>query len=430
MKNLLIFTCTCIMLLVLPLNSIGQSNKTKGNSANAQNNGNKNGVCNNIQQCNDKNFSATEDDDLNAGEFYNSMNDNAVNVVHSEYTGGPNFARAYFGKSAPAEGVGIGARFEAGFCAIEAFTLNNGANLSPQLFGTFTAAIGGGLNTVSFGVVGGAGGMDSTVNIGVYGFTHDLGGAGALNYSGFFEGDVFIGGTMINPSDKKLKQNTQELDKSLSKLNKLSAKSYTYKTEEYSYMNLPKGEQYGFIAQELEEVFPQLVSKNILPATDERRTELPQHGAVEFKGINYVGMIPIIVEAINEQSAIIEEKDLRITELEDQLDQLLVRVKAIESVMSLDGSGDTDKPFMKQNQPNPSNGSTSIEYYLPENTGTAFLKVYNTSGKEIHSFMLNGIGYNKIDVNMRDQATATYFYSLFIDGIAVDTKQMVINRLD
>ena len=59
-------------------------------------------------------------------------------------------------------------------------------------------------------------------------------------------------------------------------------------------MNLAGGTQMGFIAQEMEKVFPQLVS--IIPDKNIDGSKIS-----DYKGINYIGLIPVLTKAIQEQ---------------------------------------------------------------------------------------------------------------------------------
>ncbi|MBN1186453.1 MAG: tail fiber domain-containing protein, partial [Bacteroidales bacterium] len=61
------------------------------------------------------------------------------------------------------------------------------------------------------------------------------------------------------------------------------------------------GRHYGFTAQELEEVFPELVSTEAHPPEDEKGEPLI------YKSINYIEMIPILTQAIQEQQEEIED---------------------------------------------------------------------------------------------------------------------------
>jgi hypothetical protein len=105
--------------------------------------------------------------------------------------------------------------------------------------------------------------------------------------------------------------------------------------------------QYGFIAQDLEMVFPELVTtqtlnlattgdsghnNSLINSDDENglaeSTETKSETNVnktkeEFKGINYTGLISVLTEAIKEQQALINE-------LKTQNKSLSNRIKNIE----------------------------------------------------------------------------------------------------
>lgn len=87
-------------------------------------------------------------------------------------------------------------------------------------------------------------------------------------------------------SDKRLKTNIEPLEGSLEKI--LAIETYEY--EYNNVLNLPKGKQFGVIAQELEEVIPELIENN-----------------GKFKKVNYVGLVPFLIGAIKEQQKQIDE---------------------------------------------------------------------------------------------------------------------------
>ena len=82
-----------------------------------------------------------------------------------------------------------------------------------------------------------------------------------------------------------------------------------------------------FVAQELEEIFPELVSTQMMPCNQQKKMQIRiiEQGSlmklkkhlklIEYKGVNYIGMIPILVEAIQEQQAQIEKQQAEIEEL-------------------------------------------------------------------------------------------------------------------
>ena len=111
-------------------------------------------------------------------------------------------------------------------------------------------------------------------------------------FSGNFDahGDITAYSTLTS-SDIKLKTNIQNLDGALDKTLKLRGVKFDWKDEE------KPNDQLGFIAQEVEEVLPELV-KEIGTVGKEEETH---------KVVNYQGVIPILVEAIKELKAEIEQ---------------------------------------------------------------------------------------------------------------------------
>jgi hypothetical protein len=143
--------------------------------------------------------------------------------------------------------------------------------------------------------------------------------ATTAGYAGYFSGHVYCTGSYL-PSDEKLKENIQPLENAVDKLMKLDIKTYYFK-QDYTELNLPTTMQYGFTAQNLEGVFPELIKIN--PVKGEEQS-------IEFKAVNYMGMIPILTEAIQEQQKEIESKDAKIDDLQQQLNDLKALVLAIQ----------------------------------------------------------------------------------------------------
>jgi len=81
-------------------------------------------------------------------------------------------------------------------------------------------------------------------------------------------------------SDARLKSNIMSLGSTLAKLMKIDGKSYTMKSNE-------KVNKIGLLAQEIEEVFPELVKEG-----EDKDGTL---------SVNYQGLIPVLINAIKEQ---------------------------------------------------------------------------------------------------------------------------------
>ena len=100
-------------------------------------------------------------------------------------------------------------------------------------------------------------------------------------------------------SDKKLKTNIENINYGLSDVLKLNGRQFDWKRED-------RGHDIGFIAQEVEEVIPELVKE-----VD------GLNGEESFKTVDYAKTTAVLVEAIKEQQKQIEDLKSEIKELKD-----------------------------------------------------------------------------------------------------------------
>jgi hypothetical protein len=99
-------------------------------------------------------------------------------------------------------------------------------------------------------------GSDTGGGTGVYGKCS--GGSGC--YAGYFANNVYINGTVYPPSDERLKKNIAPLSSALEQLLKLHGVTFEWREPEEH--NDATGPQIGFIAQDVEKVFPGWVATN------------------------------------------------------------------------------------------------------------------------------------------------------------------------
>jgi Chaperone of endosialidase len=152
---------------------------------------------------------------------------------------------------------------------------------------------------------------NSATGVGVYGITNN-----SANYAGFFVGNVYSSGSFI-PSGLNLKHNVNKLDKAMDVIGRLDPKIYQYNSEKnFKSMNLPEGQHYGLIAEDVENVLPTLVKQSKFePATDESVAAGTAPAAIDFKALNYTELIPIMIKGMQEQQAVIEKQQQQIAEL-------------------------------------------------------------------------------------------------------------------
>lgn len=161
-------------------------------------------------------------------------------------------------------------------------------------------------------------------------------------------------------------------------------------------------QHYSLSADELEEIFPDLVYEN-------------EDGS---KSINYVEMVPILVQAIGELKS-------EINELKGNGAAKKVAAKAT----GMDAVKESDSPAsLAQNKPNPFVSSTDIEVIVPESVQSAFVYVYDLQGKKVQQVNITARGKQTVQLDAADLSDGMYLYSLITDGKVVDTRRMIVEK--
>lgn len=237
-------------------------------------------------------------------------------------------------------------------------------------------------------------------------------------------------------SDERFKENVEPVEDVLSSLDKLEAVSYTLKNDrakecraaisdmsiltekdqrdkaffEKFYADQEQGdERYGFLAQNVKEVFPQLVH------TDNSG----------YMYVDYIGLIPILVQSINELKA-----ELAAVKGEKQEGNAstpsLMQAAQQTSQGELEASLGAAKLY--QNAPNPWSSETVIRYSLPQSVATACIYIYDMQGSQLKSIPAQGRGESQVTLTARDLKAGMYLYALVADGQLIDSKQMILTK--
>lgn len=294
--------------------------------------------------------------------------------------------------------------------------------LFEDLWGIGVLASGGYIGTYGVGYLGSVGLGDA---VGAYGEAIDT----ITGWGGYFYGDVAYTGSTFDVSDRKFKKDIQPLSGGLEKLMQLKPSTYSFNDNaETKAMRLKSGTEMGLIADELQAVFPSLVKESFAPMRRDPFTGETIE-SIAYTGVNYTGLIPVLIASIQEQQTLIEEKDATIEALNERLQrvELALENAGIEA-KNIAGANYLNIATLDQNSPNPFKEKTVISYNLPENVRNASIKVYALNGVEMTSVRLNGTGRGTIELNGGSFAPGTYTYQLVVDGKSVDTKLMVITE--
>lgn len=229
-------------------------------------------------------------------------------------------------------------------------------------------------------------------------------------------------------SDERLKTEIKPLTDKLDKLYQLNGKSYKKhdvedeftlsdikddkgniikKYEKSKNKKSHENAEFGFLAQELMTVYPELVTKDTLG----------------YFYVNYIGLIPVLVEALKDQKA--------------QIDALTAIVSKSNSGPKKVGASittnitETDAltyPILYQNIPNPFNMATTIGFSLPTSIGSASVYVYDMNGVQLKSYSITERGKGNITIQGSEFIAGMYLYALIADGKVIDTKRMILTK--
>ena len=252
---------------------------------------------------------------------YGNIGSEAVDLSYSGYSSTKGATGDYsiaMGEGTTASGIYSTAMGDittaSGFASTAIGALTNASGAASTAMGSRTTASDyaslsiGRYNSVNSTVT--AGGNATTFNAANAAFVVGNGTASNAKSDAFvvyFNGDATLAGDLTINSDERLKDNIQPLGSTLDKLHQIEGKTYSFKKDEE---HTPK---IGVLAQEVQLVFPELVTE----------------GADGILSVNYQGLVPVLINAINEQ-------DAKIAALEAQNEQLAIasqKIAALEEMV-------------------------------------------------------------------------------------------------
>jgi len=119
-------------------------------------------------------------------------------------------------------------------------------------------------------------------------------------------------------SDSRWKTNISPLSGSLQKISDLTGVNFEWRTEEFPNQGFGPGRNIGLIAQDVERVFPEVVTQD-------------KEG---YRFIAYDKLVPVLIEAVKEQQAFIKQQSTQLELQSTALDMLAERISQLESAVS------------------------------------------------------------------------------------------------
>ena len=272
---------------------------------------------------------------------------------------------------------------------------------------------GGVIDALEESVAGVWGEASGALGVGVYGRYTNPCGASVGGYAGYFDGKVYTTQT-YNSSDRKLKQHIEPLASGLSLLMRLKPMQYSFRAKEFEHMNLPSGTHMGFIAQDIQELLPELVAEASSPILDETGAV---NGSTKFMAVNYTEIIPLLTAAMQEQQRKIEELEAR----------LLDQSRAIVELSACLDKGGPGFGFLEL-APNPASDQVTVRVSLVESGSKGTLSLLDGTGRAVLVERVQGAGVQTVMLSIAQLVNGTYTCELEVDGKVKATRRLVVQR--
>ena len=245
-------------------------------------------------------------------------------------------------------------------------------------------------------------------------------------YAGFFLGDARVTGimdvgTLVQSSDLRLKDNVSALssrnESALDKVAGLNAVEFTYKDKLHGVVfpdsinendvlksigHKSGKKHFGLIAQELQQLYPELV-------------EELQDG---YLAVNYVELVPVLIRAIQELKHELDEVKGGADETKKtRSDATAINTSSIAFTSNV----------LYQNTPNPFKEKTIIRFSLAPDVQNAAVCIFDMSGKMLKTLPVSP-NDTSVSVNGYELGEGMFLYSLLVNGQEIDTKRMIITK--
>lgn len=257
-----------------------------------------------------------------------------------------------------------------------------------------------------------------------------------------------IANSVTLTSDRRFKENIKEISKSdiIEKLKKITPYQYNFiQSNKDIDRRFDTKKHYGFLAQEVAEIFPELVDK------------INNNG---YLGLNYIEFIPMLLQSLKDEDAQVQQQQKTIDELKIQATNSSVDKQALETqkakIIELENklaileanmevccqnknnsnnthtsdnglTGNFVKSTLDQNVPNPFGTETKIGFHIVSKYQAAFIGIYNLNGEQISKIPVQQ-GSNFVMVSAGQLKPGMYVYSLVVDNDLIDSKKMVVSE--
>lgn len=233
-------------------------------------------------------------------------------------------------------------------------------------------------------------------------------------WNGVFAKAAFFDHSPVILSDERAKNSIRPIQEEVSSQNlfKLRPVVYSLKSEESSQREATIDNKdgaplrmYGFLAQEMQEVYPNMVFYD---------------SETDTYGIRYTELIPVMI-------ATIQTMQQKIDNLEEQI------ISQKSSSLQTKGESETilytSAPQLSVNVPNPFDHKTTIVYFVPAESADAYIVITDLQGKMLRNYPCIEKGKQGIiEVDAQGLDDGLYIYSLIVNNREIASHKMILKR--
>lgn len=161
--------------------------------------------------------------------------------------------------------------------------------------------------------------------------------------------------------------------------------------------------RYGLIAQEVQEIFPELVIED-------------ENGML---GIDYTGLIPLLISTVQDLRSELNEQAKVIENLYSERPRQSMPASSRNTMLDAGAS-------LSQNSPNPFSTCTQINCVVPEEVQQADIFIYDLQGVQKMRLPIEGRGATGVTLEASSLAPGLYIYALLLDGVEIDSRRLIV----
>ena len=144
-----------------------------------------------------------------------------------------------------------------------------------------------------------------------------------------------------------------------------------------------------------------------------------------YWGIRYAELTVPLIKAMQELSEKETAKEIELQQRIEKLESVIAQLQNNNASKSVTATSDA-QTILFQNQPNPFNQSTVINYQLKNSTDKAAIVIRNLNGTKLKEIAVNTTGKGQVTINANEFEAGTYTYTLVVNGTSVETKLMIL----